>query len=89
MRLDVVMGRRIFFGNAVVMRILCVINARRSGNEWGRLQVSQLQWILLFLRDLLSPMMIVLLLLFTVNIQNQRENFGTMMALTNLFIFLV
>jgi len=88
MRLAVVKGKRIYFASIVEMRTLCSLKRGKPANEWAQLLLWSLLWRLLFLREPPFPMMIVLFLLSTVSIQNQRENFGTIWIMMALFTFL-
>jgi len=88
MKLDVVKERRICFDSAAVMRILCVHSAKKLENVWVQLQCCPLLPRISFPREPPSPMMIVWFLLFTANIQNQREILGMMMTTMGLSTFL-
>jgi hypothetical protein len=88
MKLAIVRERRICFNNVVGMRNLCMHNAKKLENVWVQLLCCPLLLRILFPREPPSPIMIVWFLLFTANIQNQRENLGTMMTMIVLFTFL-
>ena len=88
MKLAVVRERKICFNNVVGMRNLCVLNAKKLKNVWVQLLCCPLLPRILFPREPPSPIMIVWFLLFTANIQNQRENLGTMTTRIVLFTFL-
>ncbi len=89
MKLAVVKERKICFDNVVGMRNLCVHNAKKLDNVWVQLLCCPLLLRISFPREPPSPIMIVWLLLFTANIQNQRENLGMMMTTMVLFTFLI
>jgi len=89
MRLAVDKGRRIRFANVVEMRTLYGLRRGKPANEWTQLLLWSLLLRISFLREPPFPMMmIVLFLLFKVSIQNQRESFGTILAMMVLFTFL-
>jgi hypothetical protein len=89
MRLGVDKGRRICFANIIEMRTLCGLRRGKPANEWTQLLLWSLLLRISFLREPPFPMMIlVLFLLFTVSIQNQRESFGTTLTMMVLFTFL-
>jgi hypothetical protein len=89
MRRAVAKGRRICFANVVRMRTLCGLRRGKPANEWTQLLLWSLLLRILFLREPPFPMMMILMfLLFTVSIQNQRENFGTILTMMVLFTFL-
>jgi hypothetical protein len=82
MRLAVIKGKRIYFASVVEMRTLCGLKRGKPANEWAQLLLWPLLWRISFLREPPFPMMIVLFLLSTVSIQNQRESFGTIWIIT-------
>jgi hypothetical protein len=89
MRWAVAKGRRICFTNVVGMRTLCGLRRGKPANKWIQLLLWSLLLRILFLREPPFPMMmIVMFLLFTVSIQNQRENSGTILTMMVLFTFL-
>ena len=73
-------GKEDFFGSVAGMRILCVHSRKKLKNVWDQLQCCPLLQRISFPREPPSPMMIVWFLLFTANIQNQREILGMMMT---------
>ncbi len=87
-KLAVVRERRICFDNVVRMRNLCVHNAKKLENVWVQLLCCPLLQRILFPREPPSLIMIVWFLLFTANIQNQRENLRTMTTRMVLLTFL-
>jgi hypothetical protein len=88
MKLAIVRERRICFDNVVEMRNLCMHNTKKLENVWVQLLCCPLLLKILFPREPPSPIMIVWFLLFTANIQNQRENLGMMTTTMVLFTFL-
>jgi hypothetical protein len=89
MKLAVIKERKICFDNVVGMRNLCVHNAKKLENAWVQLLCCPLLLKILFPREPPSLIMIVWFLLFTANIQNQRENLGMMTTTMVLFTFLI
>jgi hypothetical protein len=88
MKLAIIRERRICFDNIVGMRNLCVHNAKKLENVWVQLLCCSLLLRILFPREPPSPIMIVWFLLFIANIQNQRENLGSMTTTMVFFTFL-
>jgi hypothetical protein len=88
MKLAIIRERRIRFNNIVGMRNLCMHNASKLENLWVQLLCCPLLLRILFPREPPSPIMIVWFLLFTANIQNQRDNLGMMTTMMVLFTFL-
>jgi hypothetical protein len=88
MKLAVVRERRICFDNIIGMRNLCMHNTKKLENLWVKLLCCSLLLRILVPREPPSPIMIVWFLLFTANIQIQRENLGIMRTMMVLFTFL-
>jgi hypothetical protein len=84
MRLDVVKGKRTYFGNALKMKTLCMHSIWKLESKMGQLLVCPVLSRIVFPTMLQSLMMIVWFLQFAVNIQNPRESLGmiTMMVLS-------
>ncbi len=88
MRLGAILGRRIYLSSVIIIRISSRLNVKRRGRVLGRPLVS-LPWSIMMLLIVLPSLRVkVLLLLITVNTQNQMENLETTMTLMNLFMFL-
>jgi hypothetical protein len=89
MKLVITKERKICFDNIVGMRTLCMHNTKKIENVWVQLLCCPLLLRILFPREPPSLIMIVWFLLFTANIQNQRENLGMMITTMVLFTFLI
>jgi hypothetical protein len=81
MRLDVVMGKRTYFDNAVKMKTLCMRSVGKLKSKMGQLLVCLVLSRIVFPTVPPSLTMIVLFLQFAVNIQNPRESLGMIMMM--------
>jgi hypothetical protein len=73
MRLDVIKGKRTYFGKAVEMKTLCVHSVGKLESNMSQLLVCPVLLRIVFPTVPPSLMMIVWFLQFAVNIQNPRE----------------
>jgi hypothetical protein len=81
MRLDVVKGKRTYFGNAIKMKTLCMHNVGKLKSKMGQLLVCPDLSRIVFPTVPPSLMMIVWFLQFVVNIQNPREHLWMIMMM--------
>ncbi len=81
MRLDVVKGKRTYFGNAVEMKTLCGHSIRKLESKMGQFLVYPVLSRIVFPMVPPSLMMTVWFLQFAANIQNPRKSLGMIMMM--------